>query len=98
MLKLREVLTDETKWIKGNYAVDAHGLRTPAYAPTAVCFCIVGAVRRCYDSDNPTAISALRDAARQLYPNRIGETVSSFNDHPDTTFEDVVKVIELAGV
>ncbi len=47
----------------------------------------------------------LRDAAIVLFPDRMEEpslwpfvAVGAFNDHPDTTFEDVLRVCKLAGV
>ena len=42
----------------------------------------------------------LAEAIRVCYPERFSDThtVSRFNDHPDTTVEDVIRVCKVAGV
>jgi len=61
--------------------------------------CILGHVQGDYELT--PAVLVLSDIGREQYPERCGATIPSvaiafFNDHPDTTWEDVERVMEKA--
>ncbi len=95
-MRLTQLFSDASKWTKG------HGARTQSDAgifydsPEACKWCLVGGVAKCYfgSADYQEALECVRMAIKKLFPGF--PTVISFNDHKDTTFEDVVKVIKLA--
>jgi hypothetical protein len=90
-MKLSEILTNESMWIKG---VQIQGERA----------CLLGAMAR---SDNATdpALRLLRSTVKRLFPERLEhrckdgggycfhEAIVLFNDHPQTTFSDVQVVM-----
>lgn len=62
--------------------------------------CIVGAgISVHYSAEDALALHAV---AREQYPDRIGWTTlasaAAFNDHAETTFEDVERVMEKAAL
>ena len=84
-MKVADLLTDETKWVK----------RVPIMGERA---CLATAI---------DLVSGNREQAREvvavLFPNRGGEgceigCIACFNDHLDTTFEDVMRVVKVAGI
>lgn len=96
-MKLRDVLKTEEQWTKGAFARNANG--EPVDTDSGVCFCISGAILKCFPFSD--TYSKICDVIKQNYRHRIGyptDVVTYFNDHPETTFDDVCKVIELAGV
>lgn len=68
---------------------EAHGLEAPgaehAHRPVNAAF--------------STDIRLLNRVIEEQYPDRVGAVgVSRFNDHPDTTLDDVVTVLEKAAL
>ena len=47
-MKARELLSDESKWATGHAARDSTGMPCDFSSPTACCFCLYGAIRKCY--------------------------------------------------
>ena len=84
-MKLYEKVTRDN-WIKGSVGNgDKH--------------CLVGHI---WDMRPLVNVRPLYDAIKMLYPERVGgiggRTIAAFNDHPDTTFEDVQRVLKFADV
>ena len=69
-------------WIKGDFN-DGQGRG-----------CLLGHGILCPE---PNAYDRVLAAIRVLYPLRYG-SIPSFNDHPDTTLDDVLRVCKLADV
>lgn len=100
MAKLYETITAEN-WAKqlnrkGPTCVGMHLYRT--YRRRQIAF---AHMRRLRDA----AIVLFPDRMEEPFPDRMEEpslwpfvAVGAFNDHPDTTFEDVLRVCKLAGV
>lgn len=82
--KAIEVLA-ERGWTKGTLE-DANGV------------CIIGA---CLHAYRFFELSPIRDVVEEQYPERVKRPgfspVAAFNDHPDTTLEDVILVLEKAA-
>lgn len=100
MKKLSELLTDESKWCKEALGRLADGtICEAANLSDAVSNCLLGAVCKIYPDETPARIDLiqkLRKAHHKLFPDRSCEfqSIFEFNDHPDTTFDDVQAVIK----
>ena len=82
-----DILTDEGRWVKG-------------VAATNQGWCLAVAVVKAGRTAHE--LRAVEDAILVLFPERFNATAAcpiiGFNDHPETTFEDVVRVVKVAGV
>jgi len=101
MKSVLEILKTEKQWTKDVGALNKEGKPTSSIDESAIQWCLVGAVKKLlYQTpakDVPEIpFIMLTNAIKKLYPDR-GSTIGDFNDHPDTTFKDVVKVIKEAG-
>ena len=97
-MTIQELFSDASKWCKVYYAKDKEGRGTGPNVVDAVCWCLEGAIRKCYvRSEIQQVKEKLAVAAQQLFPKRRGSSIV-FNDDPETTFEDVRKLVELADV
>jgi hypothetical protein len=95
-MKAHELLSDPKKWIKKLYAVDNTGLVTSSKSPEAVCWCINGALQRCYQ-DSIVRDEVRRKIAMHLDLNGIDkphDTIVKWNDAPERTFEDVHNLLK----
>lgn len=96
-MKIKELLTDESRWCKGHVARNKYGEKEDIESEQAVCWCLSGAIGKCYPYKDRNAISLkIRDAIVKHLGYVLGTI--AFNDDKKTTFEDVRKVIELADV
>lgn len=93
-MRLRKILRTEKDWGKGFTSNNGR-------------FCLVGAcgMARSNYSECDKAIRKLEEVITRKFPERaetqfssVHDRVINFNDHPDTTFEEVCQVIEEAGV
>lgn len=102
-MKLSELLDKPEKWTKGSSARDKNNKQVHPQEPEAVCWCLEGGLR-CVTNGNRWSpwVETLRSTIIRLFPNRTDplgvKIISTFNDHPDTTFEDIQKVIKEAGL
>ena len=98
-MTVAELLDSPEKWTRKISARDENGDYVEYDSAWAVCWCLDGAIARCYSADQwERAWDAISEAITELYGNeRPCETVS-FNDHTGTTFADIRRVIERAGV
>ncbi len=97
-MKVRDLLTDESKWVRGIYALDERGNGLKSTDPRAVCWCLLGAINKCYGHD-----LVAQDMVQHLVLERIqpgisdpsGRTsISGFNDSRNTTFAEIRKLVE----
>lgn len=95
-MTVAELLTDETKWTQGRYARNSNGCYAEASGDEAVCWCLEGALYRCYGI--PDDGSAFNAAYRRLRDAIGGEWVARWNDDPQRTFAEVRAAIEKAGI
>jgi hypothetical protein len=105
--KLDALLDTPEKYVKEVWASDAAGKAVDYDAKDAVCFCIIGGLRRvcnirqfAYTMDfcdlYHQARNALSLAVRSYETYGGHEGVMNFNDSPRVCFEDVKKVIQRA--
>lgn len=86
-MKPSELLDKPEKWCQGTYARNKDGKLAILGAPSAVSWCILGALKMCHFS--------LYGPERQLLDKLTGGSVVTFNDTPGRTFEEVrAKLIE----
>lgn len=86
-MKIKELLSDETKWTQGSYARDGNGEATNPVGPNAVCWCLLGASMKCYGEKSHEIGEIMRRELRS-------ETVSTFNDSNLTNFQTIKKFVE----
>lgn len=93
-----ELLRDPKRWCKGHYAVDAGGDTCAVDDPKAAKWCLVGACERVYGRLHcGLAVGKLRNALNCATIGG-GSSPACFNDLPTTTYEDIMAVVEKAGV
>ena len=81
-MKVRELLSDKSKWTQGTFARDKDGFEVNSRSRYAVCWCLMGAVNKCYE-DVTEVMGKLK--------TEVGNFVW-FNDNHE--YEDVVKLVE----
>ena len=82
-----ELLATPDRWTKGYWARTENGAETSPRDPNAVCWCLSGAVTKCYEDDR---ISEIWLRLR----SKLGKNPVTFNDDPATTHEDVLRVLK----
>jgi hypothetical protein len=108
-MKVRELLSDESKWCKGPLAVDKEGRQTTPKSPTACKWCLWGAILRCYaddplvPSDNAycAAKHKIIDIIQEIHGSSRrgrGRGIAVFNEASETTFAEIREVLERADV
>ena len=87
------------RWIKGRAATNANGASVLTTAYDASRFCLSAAVERVYPAGYPrtNATQKLNNVIKQ-YSLGTTHDVVSFNDRTATTFEDILRVLTIAGV
>lgn len=93
-MKVKELLSSPEKWTQGTYARDALGGRpVPPLDEDAVCFCLIGAVRKCYPiiSDQCPVLAKI---TLELCTNLKMAVITDWNDYPDRTFEQVKQLVD----
>jgi hypothetical protein len=99
-MKILELLDAPEKWTKKTAARGASGSPLPPDSDQACCWCILGALQKCYPKGPADVeVEVLLKAIEKIFP-RTGTLglITRFNDHPDTTFADVRAVLEEANV
>lgn len=88
-----QVLVDESRWTKGQFAQDVDGESISSTANGAVKFCLLGACRRAavLTKGGYAASIGAEECLGGNVPRFTGQyiTVVSFNDNIDTTFQDI---------
>lgn len=98
-MKVKELLASPSAWTQGSYARDKDGYHTFIDNPQAYCFCLGGAVIRCYK--DPYECDEAYRKLLEAIKKRTGLEVSLlfvFNDDPKTTHADILAVAEAADV
>ncbi len=84
-MKVKELLTDKTKWIKGYYAVNKAGDFVSQHSDEATCWCLVGAIYRCYPGVG-------REHVLDTVHSRIGN-ITIWNDSTERTFQNIKDLV-----
>ncbi len=98
-MKPSELLSDRSKWTQDAFARDAKGYPVAATGPSATCFCLLGALRKCGHDINDLGGGTPYRILRDIVVAQTGfTTITIFNDSPNTTFDDIKKVLQLANL
>lgn len=90
---INKLLSDPRRWTIGTDARQADKTPTDANDPAAVCWCLAGAVRKCYP-DTYHSIYVL--IVRHLVSQRLGTSIRVHNDR--CSHEQVVALTELLKI
>jgi hypothetical protein len=100
-VKIRELLSDESKWTQGFYARNSVGSEVEAIDPEACCWCLSGALMKCYcdygrDTYSKRIVHLLIDRYNFSHSSRIGNLgiIPHWNDSSEREFDDVKRLVE----
>lgn len=96
-MKVSELLSDASKWIKGCFAKDKNGQRRCAWESDATCFCLKGALIHCNMPGYRSLCQLIKDK-KLRQKEGVDCPIVAFNDHPDTTYEEVMALLKEANL
>ena len=88
-MKIKELFSDSSKWTKGACAKTKHYTACLPTNPSAVCWCLAGALRKCYGESGESMSKIRLRILRSL-----GADYIVWNDDPTRTFEEVKALVE----
>lgn len=92
-MKVRELLSDPARWTTDRFAKDAAGYGVDPKDGRAVCWCLIGALEKCYGTTYGPEYDKLSEAIRQ----KVGQPwVAQFNDR--ATHSEIIEVLTKAGI
>ena len=86
-MKVRELLSSREKWTQGESSRDSFGNPVDINSPNAVCWCLSGALYKCYRASK---VAFLMPRVQNLFQVH----VIDWNDDPRTRFEDVKALVD----
>lgn len=94
--KVADILIDESKWTKGKSARGNDGYPRLSLDEDAVCWCLLGAMRKAKGAPCGVRADRLIHEINAMggWPITRYNGVAHFNDHEDTTFAMVQRVIK----
>ena len=87
-MKMKELLSDPSKWTQRVNARNSNGIPTLSFASNAVCFCLYGAMCRCYPNEEERS-----RVQRELHSNVPLRNVAAWNDAPERTHAEVLELV-----
>ena len=103
-MNVTELFAIPRRWTKRSMGATLEGKPVLWSHPKAVCFCLLGALRK-LNLYNDVVLIEVAEAIRTHFPRRAysmtGDediTITRFNDHIDTTIADVLAVVKAAGI
>lgn len=98
-MKIHELLATPDKWTQRAFAKTATGEITSSLAPDAKCWCLVGAIVKCYGDDGIEGFQARMDVTRNL-TIAAGEpdSIVNWNDNPSRTHAEVLELVKRLDV
>ena len=88
-MKPSELLAEPGRWAKRVLARTSSRFKTGPLSVSAFSFCIIGACIRC---------NIFSESLEPIIKARGFKSVAGFNDHPSTTHENVLSVLQEAGL
>ena len=86
-----DLLRDPAHWAKGCYAYNSDGESVAPESEQAVCWCLIGAIKKCYPENIANQVDKL-DALLETI------AIVPFNDAPSTTHDQIVALLEKAQI
>ncbi len=96
-MKIKDLLNSPDKWIQHCYAKKKNGKLVHPAKPEAYCFCLRGALIQCYANMQEKNV-AENKLLKVVAENTLHTGLIAFNDSPETTFEDIRRILEIADV
>ena len=87
-MKVKDILTDDSKWAKGHQAYDAYLYPCNYDSPYATKWCLAGAVCKAY---NQTQL--INSVIDKLW-RRLSGSPTCWNDAAERTFPEVIALVE----
>ena len=98
-MKIRELFTDESKWTTHAYARTKEGkVLLNAHLPEAVCWCLDGAISKCYLFGNESDQLRTYYMIKHKIFEHVNENPVPWNDHPKRTFAEVKQLVETLDI
>ena len=104
LTEIRSLIATQDRWLRFSYAQDEDGAECEPIDPLACSFCLAGA--RVWAKENIPGVGDthkeqifhIQEAIAEYTPVLVAGIISSvaFNDHDDTTHEDVLAVLDRA--
>ncbi len=97
---VQELLAVPERWTKGVYARKDNNLvggDVEPEDPTAVCWCLIGAIL-CVYPDQKQQEDAIRRLNRHMLSTEFENAADAWNDHPDRTHQEVLDLVMRAGL
>ena len=85
-----DLLKDPSKWIKGTFARSKGGFEVGPRSPKAVCWCLRGAISKCYSMQESPIIEKIHS----VLPDNI--SIVTFNDN--CSHKELITLLEKAKV
>lgn len=85
-MKAYELLSQPGAWTQRTMARDKYGEGTAIFSSNAVCWCVMGAIKKIYPGNYFDYWGEVEDALRT--------TVQDWNDAPERTQEDAVALLK----
>lgn len=96
--KVKTLLADKKRWTKGTWQRNKYGHPVSEDCKSACKFCLEGALQHIYDDyERRNAEKRIEQAINDLFPGKFHSLIS-FNDNPETTYEDIKRVLQRANV
>lgn len=86
-MKIQELLDKPEKWTQYTSARDINGKDVGYEADSAVCWCLIGAILKCYGEKSENVMDKIYKAFK-------GESIALYNDAKERTFKDVMKLVK----
>ena len=94
-----ELLSDPKRWTQDAFARDSTGFKCDVDAPDAQCFCLLGAIYKCYGTwPSQTAFEPIREKINKspTWQKFEYSSTAQFNDHVD--YETLVQMLKEANI
>lgn len=86
-MKIKDLLTDESKWTKGADARSEHSNFVMPESAFATCWCLRGLVYKCYEGEEAYSVICKIN-------NKLDTAICVWNDAPERTFAEVKALVE----
>lgn len=96
---LLELFSDPKRWTQGALARDANGMKRAIWEPEATCFCLVGGIKRVYDTaPGEPKFLALKEKlkATPTWQQFDYRSIPMFNDNVD--YDNMIQMLKEAGI
>lgn len=81
-MKIQELLSDESKWTRGEIARGKNGEPIYHHSEDATCWCLYGAALKCYTvgSERTKVLNKISDSIGLISIRYYNDTIASFQD------------------